>query len=99
MARLKAKMSARLAVRMTLVKPRTWRQWETDEGSKNARSPSPAALRSFIERSGISIPGLDPRERTSPRGISFTIASPKGEVGKTPITLNVAACLGEPEAG
>lgn len=92
-ARLKAKMSVPLAAKMALVEPRTWRQWETDEGSKNARSPSPAALWSFLERSGISIPDLDPRERTSPRGIAFTIASSKGGVGKTPITLNVAACL------
>ncbi|MCY1258440.1 hypothetical protein D9M68_46990 [compost metagenome] len=93
--RLKAKISVSLAAKLAFVEPRTWRQWEAEEDSDNARSPSPAALWSFIARSGISIPGLDPRKRKSPRGIAFTIASSKGGVGKTPITLNVAACLVE----
>jgi chromosome partitioning protein len=94
-ARLKAKISVSLAAKLAFVEPRTWRQWEVDEDSGNARSPSPAALWSFITRSGITIPVLDPRKRKSPLGIAFTIASSKGGVGKTPITLNVAACLVE----
>lgn len=94
-ARLKAKMSVPLAARMALVESRTWRQWEEKEDHPNARSPSPAALWSFTARSGITIPGVDPMERQSPRGVAFTIASSKGGVGKTPLTFNVAACLVE----
>lgn len=94
-ARLKARMSVPLAAKMALVDPRTWRQWEEEADHANARSPSPAALWSFTARSGITIPGVDPMERRSPRGIALTIASSKGGVGKTPITLNVAACLVE----
>lgn len=94
-ARLKAQMSATLAAKMALVDPRTWRQWEEDQDHDNARSPSPAALWSFTARSGITIPGVDPMDRRSPRGVAFSIASSKGGVGKTPITLNVAACLVE----
>lgn len=96
--RLKAKMSATQAASLAFVEPRTWRAWEageTGEDKGGARSPSTAALWSFFARSGIKMPDFNAKVTSKPRGLAFAIASHKGGVGKTPITLNVAACLVE----
>lgn len=96
--RLKAKMSATQAASLAFVEPRTWRAWEageTGEDKGDARSPSTAALWSFFARSGIKMPDFNAKVTSKPRGLAFAIASYKGGVGKTPITLNAAACLVE----
>jgi chromosome partitioning protein len=96
--RLKAKISATQAASLAFVEPRTWRAWESGETGEDkgaARSPSTAALWSFFARSGIKMPDFNAKVTRKPSGIAFAIASYKGGVGKTPITLNVAACLVE----
>ncbi|MCY1400543.1 AAA domain protein [compost metagenome] len=88
-------MSVTLAAKMAHVEPRTWRSWEIAEDKDTARTPSPAALWSFFARSGIEMPEISLLDERRPRGLAFSIASSKGGVGKTPITLDIAACLVE----
>ncbi|UFI44008.1 ParA family protein [Pseudomonas savastanoi] len=92
--RLKARISVKLAAQWAQVKERTWRAWESPEDSSTARSPSRAALWSFFARSGLRmLEELKPNAGSNPLGIAFSISSYKGGVGKSPITINVAACL------
>lgn len=93
--RLRAKISVAVAANYAQVEPRTWRAWETGQDTETARSPSPAALWSFFARSGLKMPDVDSGDNRPPRGEAFSISTLKGGVGKTPITLNVAACLAE----
>lgn len=86
-------ISINLAANWAHVEQRTWRSWETGDDKDTARSPSPAALWSFFARSGLEVQNLEESTVRKPRGLAFSIASSKGGVGKTPITLNVAACL------
>ncbi|ADR59763.1 Hypothetical protein, conserved [Pseudomonas putida BIRD-1] len=94
-ARLEANISVTVAAKLAQVEPRTWRAWETGEDNETARSPSPAALWCFFARSGLKMPSFDSEGKLPPRGEAFSISTLKGGVGKTPITLNVAACLAE----
>jgi chromosome partitioning protein len=94
-ARIEAKISVTVAAKRAQVEPRTWRAWETGEDHETARSPSPAALWCFFARSGLKMPGIESEAKPPPRGEAFSISTLKGGVGKTPITLNVAACLTE----
>lgn len=86
-------ISINLAANWAHVEQRTWRSWEAGDDKETARSPSPAALWSFFARSGLEVQTLEEETVRKPRGLAFSIASSKGGVGKTPITLNVAACL------
>lgn len=92
--RSKAKISVTRAARFALVEPRTWRSWEAEEDNDTARSPAQSALWSFFARSGIPMPHALLVDK-KPLGHVVSFASPKGGVGKTPITINVAACLVE----
>jgi chromosome partitioning protein len=90
-----AGISVSLAAMWANVAERTWRSWETESGNVTARSPSPAALWSFLARSGLNMRKLDHENNEKPRGLALAIASYKGGVGKTSITVNVAAALAE----
>ncbi|MBC3474989.1 AAA family ATPase [Pseudomonas taiwanensis] len=91
-ARLDRKLNVHQAAMWASVTWRAWRAWESDSPSK--RKPSPAALRLFFLRAGIPIPD-DLREYLDPQRKShvISITSSKGGVGKSPITVNVAACM------
>jgi chromosome partitioning protein len=86
-------ISINLAANWAHVEQRTWRSWEAGDDKDTARSPSPAALWSFFVRSGLEVRDLKGKAEHSPRGLAFSISSYKGGVGKTPISLNVAASL------
>lgn len=94
--RLEKKITVNLAAHWAQVEQRTWRSWEAMNGLGTARSPSPAALWSFFARSGLKMPPeFDIYTDFKPRGLALAISTYKGGVGKTPITLNVAAALVE----
>ncbi|MBB6157395.1 chromosome partitioning protein [Pseudomonas sp. JAI115] len=92
--RKSAKISVALAAKRAFVDERTWRSWETLKGAKYDRQPSEKALWSFFQRSGIEIPPeFTARPNGKPLGRVLSITSYKGGVGKSPITINVAAQL------
>ncbi|UVM47683.1 AAA family ATPase [Pseudomonas sp. B21-015] len=75
---------------------RTWRSWETLNGATYDRQPSEKALWSFFQRSGIEMPQeFKTRTNGQPLGRALSIATYKGGVGKSPITISVAARLVE----
>ncbi|UVM47695.1 AAA family ATPase [Pseudomonas sp. B21-015] len=91
-----AKISVALAAKRAFVDERTWRSWETLKGATYDRQPSEKALWSFFQRSGIEMPQeFKARADDKPLGRVLSIASYKGGVGKSPITINVAAQLAE----
>lgn len=92
--RKKANISVKHAALWAHVEPRTWRSWETSNVKGSTRSPSPAALWSFFARAGLEMPKeLKPLVAPAPLGRALSISSYKGGVGKSPLTVNVAACL------
>ncbi|MPQ84157.1 ParA family protein [Pseudomonas sp. MAFF 730085] len=92
--RKKANISVKHAALWAHVEPRTWRSWETSNVKESTRSPSPAALWSFFARAGLEMPKeLKPLVAPAPLGRALSISSYKGGVGKSPLTVNVAACL------
>lgn len=94
MLRVNAKISASKAGRWAGVDERTWRSWEASGKNNFYRSPSKSALWCFFYRCGVKIP---PEFKTylnlTPLGRCLSITSYKGGVGKSPITVNVGACL------
>lgn len=76
------------------VNDRAWRSYETEEENSSSRVPSESTLRCFFQRSGIKMPP-EFRRYLAPRGQARTlsITTYKGGVGKSPITVNIAACL------
>lgn len=90
-----ADVSVNLAAMWANVAERTWRSWETESDNVTARSPSPAALWSFLARSGIGMRKLARGNDVKPRGLALAIACYKGGVGKTSITVNLAVTLAE----
>lgn len=94
--RKSAKISVALAAKRAFVDERTWRSWETLNGATYDRQPSEKALWSFFQRSGIEMPQeFKTRTNGQPLGRALSIATYKGGVGKSPITISVAARLVE----
>lgn len=90
-----ADVSVNLAAMWANVAERTWRSWETDSGNVTSRLPSPAALWSFLARSGINMRKLSLEIDEKPRGLALAVACYKGGVGKSSITVNLAAAMAE----
>ncbi|WP_322614501.1 AAA family ATPase [Pseudomonas sp. BIC9C] len=76
------------------VNDRAWRSYETEEENSSSRVPSESTLRCFFQRSGIKMPP-EFRRYLAPHGQARTLSvtTYKGGVGKSPITINIAACL------
>lgn len=76
------------------VNDRAWRSYETEEENNSSRVPSESTLRCFFQRSGVKMPP-EFRRYLAPHGQARTlsITTYKGGVGKSPITINIAACL------
>ncbi|NVZ19639.1 hypothetical protein HX794_08310 [Pseudomonas costantinii] len=94
-----AGVSVNLAAMWANVAERTWRSWETDSGNVTSRLPSPAALWSFLARSGINLRKLDVEIDVKPRGLALAIACYNGGVGKISITVNLAVAVALAELG
>lgn len=97
-AQLKAIREARgisrsLAAKRARIDERTWSTWETPSQSSSKRAPKPSALLNFFQRSCIDIPPAFKAYLNTLRNQVISISSFKGGVGKSPITINVAACL------
>jgi cellulose biosynthesis protein BcsQ len=82
------------AARWAGVNDRAWRSYETEEENSSSRVPSESTLRCFFQRSGIKMPP-EFRRYLAPCGQARTLSvtTYKGGVGKSPITINIAACL------
>ncbi|MCE4071523.1 MULTISPECIES: AAA family ATPase [Pseudomonas] len=75
------------------VKDRTWRAYESAFDS-SSRNPTRRSLWCFFHRAGIAIPPeLKDYIFKSDSGQTLSITAYKGGVGKSPITVDVAACL------
>jgi len=82
------------AARWAGVNDRAWRSYETEEENSSSRVPSESTLRCFFQRSGIKMPP-EFRKYFAPcsQARTLSITTYKGGVGKSPITINIAACL------
>lgn len=93
-SRQKYRFSHTQAAELGGVSKRTWRAYEAPTSNKFIRTPSQSVIRCFYYRSGIPIPSRVKAffdNQKAARVLSIT--SPKGGVGKSPITVDLAACL------
>ncbi|QJI41065.1 AAA family ATPase [Pseudomonas sp. ADAK2] len=90
-SRIEHSMSRFRAANCAGVSERTWRSYEQGQ-----RSPRKSVVRNFYDRSGISMPpNIAQLLRIARTARVLSITSLKGGVGKSPITVDVAACLVE----
>lgn len=90
-SRIEHSMSRFRAANCAGVSERTWRSYEQGQ-----RSPRNSVVRNFYDRSGISMPpNIAQLLRVARTARVLSITSLKGGVGKSPITIDVAACLVE----
>lgn len=90
-SRIEHSMSRFRAAECAGVSERTWRYYEQGQ-----RSPRKSVVRNFFDRSGISMPSNIAKLLKVARSARvLSITSLKGGVGKSPITVDVAACLVE----
>lgn len=90
-SRIAHSMSRFRAAECAGVSERTWRSYE-----QGNRAPRKSVVRNFYDRSGISMTADTARMlRASHAARVMSITSLKGGVGKSPITVGVAACLVE----
>jgi chromosome partitioning protein len=92
--RQRAGHSSAQAASYVYLDARAWRSWEAFDDKPSSRIPPKSAIWSYFWRAGIQMPAefrayLD----DSPLGRCFSIASYKGGVGKSPLTVNIAAQL------
>lgn len=90
-SRIAHSMSRFRAAECAGVSERTWRSYEQGQ-----RTPSKSVVRNFYDRSGIPMTADTAKMlRASHAARVLSITSLKGGVGKSPITVDVAACLVE----
>lgn len=90
-SRIEHSMSRFRAAECAGVSERTWRYYEQGQ-----RSPRKSVVRNIFDRSGISMPSNIAKLLKVARSARvLSITSLKGGVGKSPITVDVAACLVE----
>lgn len=93
-SRQKYRFSHTQAAELAEVSNRTWRAYEAPICNDFIRTPSQSVIRCFYYRSGIPMPSKVKEffdDKKSARVLS--IFSLKGGVGKSPITVDIAACL------
>lgn len=90
-SRIEHSMSRFRAAECAGVSERTWRSYE-----QGSRKPGKSVVRNFYNRSGIAMPSTTVQMLKATRSARvLSITSLKGGVGKSPITVDVAACLVE----
>lgn len=90
-SRIEHSMSRYRAAECAGVSERTWRSYEQGQ-----RRPRRSVVQNFYDRSGIPMPSDTARLlRVTQTARVISITSLKGGVGKSPITIDVAACLVE----
>lgn len=90
-SRIEHSMSRFRAAECAGVSERTWRSYEQGQ-----RRPRRSVVRNFYDRSGIPMPPDTAKLlRAAQTARVLSITSLKGGVGKSPITVDVAACLVE----
>jgi len=89
-------LSVRQAGELAAITGRGWRKCEASTLRSTNRSPSESVIRCFYDRSGIPIPAVVSASLTKRNEARvLCITSMKGGVGKSPITIDVAATLVE----
>ena len=91
LARESSRLSRKKAAGLGDVSSRAWRAYES---STTHREPTKSVVRCFYARSGITMPvEVSKALNANEVGRVLSITSLKGGVGKSPITVDVAACL------